>query len=260
MAEEHAEAVDQAFSSQAAAFEDRRLNRVFAQDVEWLFDRLVLEPCHVVLDVAAGTGHAARCLAPSVRMVVALDVTIAMLEAGKIAMENNGLQNVVFLRGDAAALPFLDASLAVVVSRFAVHHFERPREQLAEMVRCLRPGGQLVVADLAADEDPVVAQTHDQLEALRDPSHTRMLTAADLRATLEDLGAITTGVESREVERPLAPWLAQTHASDAVIAQVSDALRREINGGLPTGFHPRDRDGELWFAQRFASVTASKPG
>lgn len=260
MAEDHAEAVEQAFSSQVAAFEDRRFNRVFTADVDWLFERLGLEPDHVVLDVAAGTGHAARCLAPAVRMVVALDVTVAMLEAGKAAAEEDGLRNVVFLRGDAAALPFPDASFDVVVSRFAVHHFENPGEQLAEMVRCLRGGGQLVVADMVANADPIVARRQNQLERDRDPSHTRMLTAAELRSALEGLGVVAKGVDAREIGRPLAPWLAQTHASERVVEAITDALRGEINGGQPTGFNPRDRDGELWFVQRFASVTASKPG
>ncbi len=259
MAEGHAEAVERAFSTQAAAFEDRRLHRVFTADIEWLFEHLALDPDHVVLDVAAGTGHAARCLAPSVRAVIALDVTAAMLEAGKVAAEESGLRNVIFLRGDAAALPFPDASFDVVVSRFAVHHFETPGEQLDEMVRCLRPAGQLVVADLVANDDPAVACTQNQLEQLRDPSHSRLLSARQLRDALEDLGVAAAGVESREIERPLAPWLAQTHTSDAVSKQIMSALRSEINGGSLTGFSPRDQAGEVWFVQRFASVTASKP-
>lgn len=251
--------MDHAFSRQAAAFEDRRFNRVFTTDVEWLFERLALEADHVVLDVAAGTGHAARWLASSVRVVVALDVTAAMLEAGKAAAEESGLHNVVFLRGDAAALPFLDNSFDVAVCRFAVHHFENPGEQLAEMVRCLRPRGQLVVADLVGNDDPAVAGMRHQLERLRDPSHARLLTADGLRAALEDLGVVVTAADSREVERPLASWLAQTRSSDAVIEQITGALRSEIKGGPLTGFAPRDRDGELTFVQRFASMTASKP-
>ena len=87
-----------------------------------------------MLDVAAGTGHVARSLAPRVRAVVALDATQAMLEQGK----RHGVPNVVFMRGDAAALPFVDQSFDVVVNRFALHHFEQPEVQLAEMRRCGR--------------------------------------------------------------------------------------------------------------------------
>jgi hypothetical protein len=67
MSEQHSEAVEQAFSQQASAFEDRRFNWVFTTDMEWVFERLTLDPDYLVLDVAAGTGHVARALAPFVR-------------------------------------------------------------------------------------------------------------------------------------------------------------------------------------------------
>lgn len=260
MAEDHAQAVDRSFSAQPPAFEDRRFNRVLTTEVGWLFERLALESGYVALDVAAGTGHAARFLAPAVRAVLALDVTAAMLGRGKLAAEQAGLGNVIFLRGDAASLPFLDASFDIVVCRFAVHHFERPAEQLAEMIRCLAPGGQLVVADLVSGDDTVIARAQDELERLRDPSHSRLLTAGELRVGLELLGARVVGVDMRETERPLAPWLGQTTTSERASERIVAALRTEIEGGPPTGLRPRERDGELWFAQRFASVTATKPG
>lgn len=259
MTDRHAGEVEHAFSMQAAAFEDQRFNRVFTAGFEWLFERLALEPDHIVLDVAAGTGHAARHLAPAVRAVMAVDVTVAMLEAGKAAAEQSGLHNVVFMRSDAAALPFPDGSFDVVVCRFAAHHFEDPRTQFGEMVRCLKRGGQLVVADLVANDDPAVARTQNQLERSRDPSHATVLSTGELRDALEGLGVVTSHVDSREIVRPLTPWLAQTHASAAVIKQITAALRSEIDGGAPTGFSPRDQGGELWFAQRFASITAQRP-
>lgn len=253
MADEHARAVEQAFRTQAAAFEDPSLNRAYTTDVDWLFAGLRLDPDHLVLDVAAGTGHAARRLAPSVRAVVALDVTAAMLDAGRSAAAAEGVRNVVFVRGDAAALPFPDGSFDVVVSRFAVHHFAQPEIQLGEMVRCLRQGGQLVVADLVAE--PGLADAQDRLERLRDPSHARLLTFEELHGTLAGLGVTLTTRESRAVERPVDPWLRQTAAP---AAEITAALRAELDGGPPTGLGPRERDGELWFRQLFCAVTASR--
>ncbi len=259
MVDGHDEAVKTAFTTQAPAFEDRRFNRTFATDVEWIFERLDLGNDHLALDVAGGTGHAARFLSPLVRAVVVLDATAAMLETGREAAVERGCSNVVFIRGDAAAMPFLESSFDVVVCRFAVHHFEEANEQLTEMVRCLRPGGQLVLADLVADADPAVAAAQDRLERLRDPSHTRLLSPAELRRGLETLGVVVSGTDMREVDRPLAPWLAQTGAADEVAAEISGALRSEIDGGPSTGFAAHDEGGELWFIQRFASVTARKP-
>jgi SAM-dependent methyltransferase len=236
---------EHSFTRQAAAFEDPRLNRLFTTDSEWLFDRLPLGPGDVVLDVAAGTGHVSRRLAPKVRIVVALDATRAMLEQGRAQAPDN----VLFVQGDAERLPFLDDSFDVVVTRFAVHHFEDPAVQLAEMRRVLKPGGHLAVADLIAH--PEAAREQNRLERLRDPSHRRMLELHELQALVG-----TDDVEVRDVDRPLEPWLVQTAPVPADAEQIRGALRAELAGGPPTGFRPSERDGELRFVHTMASLIA----
>jgi len=238
--ERHADRIEQAFTQQAGAFEDPRFNRLFTTDSEWLFERLALGPDDLVLDVAAGTGHVARSLAPKVRTVVALDATPAMLEQGR----RHGVPNVIFMRGDAAALPFVDDSFDVVVSRFAVHHFERPRVQVAEMRRC---GRRLAIGDLVAD--PHAADTQNRLERLRDPSHVRLLTLDELAALVQ-----TDDVEVRAVIRPLEPWLAQTGTPEPAAHEIRTALQTEIEGGPPTGFQPRYEGDELHFVHTMASL------
>jgi ubiquinone/menaquinone biosynthesis C-methylase UbiE len=260
MPDEHAAAIERAFTQQARAFEDRRLNRIFTTDVEWVLDGLDLAPDDVVLDVAAGTGHVARALAPAVRAVVALDATDAMLREGHAAAAEAGLRNIVFQRGDATALPFLDSSFDLVITRFAVHHFEDPAGPLREMARCVRPGGRVVVADLIADEDPAVAARQNALERLRDPSHTTMLSADGLVALLAGAGLEDVRIEARGLVRPLAPWLDQTDTDEDVRARIIAALRADADGGPRTGFAPRERDGEWEFVHTVASVTARRPG
>jgi SAM-dependent methyltransferase len=236
---------ERSFTQQAAAFEDPRFNRLFTTDSEWLFQRLPLDGGDFVLDVAAGTGHVARRLAPKVRAVVALDATPAMLEQG----QEHAPRNVLFVRGDAALLPFLDDSFEVVVTRFAIHHFDDPRVQLAEMRRVLRPGGRLAVADLIAH--PEAPGTQNRLEALRDPSHVRLLELHELAALVE-----TNDVEVRDVVRPLEPWLVQTDPAPEAADAIRAALLEELEGGPATGFRPAVHDGELHFVHRMASLIA----
>ena len=251
MGDSHADRVERAFSRQAAAFEEQP---IFTTDSDWLFERLELDAGDLVLDVAAGTGQVARALAPSVRCVVALDATAAMLAAGKAQADRARLRNVVFQRGDAAALPFADATFDVVVSRFAVHHFEDPTPPLAEMRRCLRPGGRLAIADIIAADDPAVAALQNRLERLRDPSHARLLPLTELVALVPR----SPGVEVRDFDRPLAPWLEQTATSDEAAAEITAALRAELAGGPPTGFRPSESGGELRFVHRLASIIAQQ--
>jgi ubiquinone/menaquinone biosynthesis C-methylase UbiE len=257
---EHAQHIEQAFTTQAEAFEDPSRNQVFTSEARWVFERLPLSATDLVLDVAAGTGHAARQLAASARAVVALDATEAMLVRGQAQAVAEGCDNVVFMLGDAAALPFLDGSFDVVVSRFAAHHFERPEAVMAEMVRCTRPGGHVALVDLVAAEDPDVAAEQNRLERLRDPSHTRMLAAIEMQALMTEAGLQAIDVATRPLERPLMPWLEQTQTPAQTAGEIRTALDADREGGRATGFRPRtNEDGDMWFTQTFGSAIASKP-
>ncbi|MFZ1992501.1 MAG: methyltransferase domain-containing protein [Solirubrobacteraceae bacterium] len=257
---EHARQIEQAFTAQADAFEDPARNHVFTSDARWVFERLPLTGDDVVLDVAAGTGIAARQLAASSRAVVALDATAAMLARGQAQAGAEGRDNVVFMRGDAAALPFLEGSFHVVVSRFAAHHFEHPDTVVAEMVRCTRPGGHVALVDLVADENPEVAAGQNRLERLRDPSHTRMLAVTEIEALLGEAGMESIDVATKPLERPLEPWLEQAQTGEAARDAIRDALRADVSGDTVTGFQPRaHEDGALWFVQTFGSAIATKP-
>jgi ubiquinone/menaquinone biosynthesis C-methylase UbiE len=256
----HAQAVERAFTTQADAFEDPSRNRVFTTDAEWVFERLPLTGRDIVLDVAAGTGHAARRLAATARAVVALDATPAMLARGHAQARTEGRENVVFMRGEAAALPFVDASFDVVVSRFAAHHFERPEAVVAEMARCARPGGHVALVDLVADDDGAIAEEQNRLERLRDPSHTRMLPAIEIQALLSEVGLEGVDVATRPLERPLTPWLEQAQTPAQAAAEIRAALHGDIAGGRATGLRPRlGEDGDVWFTQTFGSAIAAKP-
>jgi ubiquinone/menaquinone biosynthesis C-methylase UbiE len=151
----HAEAVAASFGRQAETFEDARLNSAFTDSTGWIVEHAVPAPDDLVLDVAAGTGLVARTLAPLTRAVVALDATDAMLAAGKAAVDRAGTGNVLFQRGDATDLPFLDATFSLAVTRFSLHHLADPAALVRELARVCRPGGRVVVMDMVAADDPV---------------------------------------------------------------------------------------------------------
>ena len=111
-------------------------------------------------------------MAPYVNQVTCLDMTPAMLMVGKKEAQKAGINNMSFVVGDVAELPFLDDSFDIVFSRLAFHHFPETEHPFAEMKRVLKPGGKLVVIDMEAAEE-YLRETEDSLEIMRDPSHVR---------------------------------------------------------------------------------------
>jgi ubiquinone/menaquinone biosynthesis C-methylase UbiE len=141
-----------------------------------------------VLDVACGPGLVACAFSRVARRVVGLDLTPAMLEEARALAARDAVGNVEFRQGDVCPLPFDDGAFSLVVSRFAFHHFPDPDAVLAEMRRVCRPGGRVVVADFLASADPVKAAAFHRMEVLRDPSHARALTRAELGALFARAG------------------------------------------------------------------------
>lgn len=79
---EHHRLVEQQFAQQAPGFGQEGLTLTNRDYLAWMVDALDLDPHDAVLDVAAGTGHLGRAIAPRVRRVVCLDLTPDMLREG----------------------------------------------------------------------------------------------------------------------------------------------------------------------------------
>jgi ubiquinone/menaquinone biosynthesis C-methylase UbiE len=133
-----------------------------------------------VLDVACGGGLVVCAFAKTVRHATGIDVTPAMLERARSLAAEKGLTNVSWDRGQAAALPYADASFSIVVSRFTFHHFLDPLAVLREMGRVCAPGGRVMVCDVVTSEDRSKADAFNRMEILRDPSHVRAMPESEL--------------------------------------------------------------------------------
>lgn len=252
----HNEAIRREYEKQAASF----ANAGYTHLLGWMIDELGPQPDEAVLDVASGTGHIGRAVAARARYVVAMDLTPTMLRHGKAEADATGVRNILFELGDAAHLPYLDASFDLITSRFAIHHFEDPRIQLAEMVRVCRPGGRVGIVDMVtATPDTEATQEHNRLERLRDQTHTEILSLEAMANLLKQLGLQVVRHSMQDVELSVNQWLASAQTSEDASEQVRAALRAELDGGPPTGMRPFLRGGELWFRHVWAVVVASKP-
>ncbi len=106
-----------------------------------------------VADIGTGTGILAAELARLGLRVVAVDHSARMLEAARAALQREGLAAAVELRrGEASALPLDDAEVDAAVAHMVLHYLPSPAEALAEMARCVGPGGSVVVVDFVRHE------------------------------------------------------------------------------------------------------------
>lgn len=97
-----------------------------------------------VLDVGCGPGNFSRSFAreASDGLVVGLDASRTML--ARAAQETNA-DNVAYLLGDAADLPFGDASFDAVCCFAALYLIEHPMRAVDEIARVLVPGGRVAL-------------------------------------------------------------------------------------------------------------------
>ena len=111
-------------------------------------------PRHI-LDVATGTGDfailAARRLGTEGLHITGSDISEGMMQVGREKVRQLGLEHVIsFRREDCTQLSFDDASFDAVTVAYGVRNFQDLDAGLREMCRVLRPGGHLLVVELAS--------------------------------------------------------------------------------------------------------------
>ncbi len=180
-----------------------------------------------------------------------------MLAAGKAAAENEHLNNLQFVLGDAAALPFLDHSFEIVLSRLTFHHFPDPVPPFSEMVRILKPGGKLVLIDMEATEEPL-REIEDHLERLHDPSHVRNLSHAEMLALYHTHNLKVVNCETTRMPIALQDWLCHTATPHAIREQINTQMEQELHGSGQTGFAPYYRNFKIFFDQRWTFLIGRK--
>jgi ubiquinone/menaquinone biosynthesis C-methylase UbiE len=109
-----------------------------------------LPPGAAILEVAPGPGYFAVELARLGFAVQGIDISRTMVEIATGHAAAEGVE-VTFRQGDAAALPFPDATFDLVVCQAAFKNFTEPVASLDEFHRVLKPGGRAVVEDMSAD-------------------------------------------------------------------------------------------------------------
>lgn len=134
------------------------LNRVLSLGIDRIWRRRAInilkqDDPKVILDVATGTADVALEIADRldhVEKIIGVDISTEMLAVGRQKVKKKDLHPLITLEeGDSENLPFADNSFDAITVAFGVRNFEHLKIGLSEMLRVLKPGGQLIVLEFS---------------------------------------------------------------------------------------------------------------
>jgi ubiquinone/menaquinone biosynthesis C-methylase UbiE len=125
---------------------------------EKMIEMLALNGDELVLDLATGTGRAARPVSRHLKSgrVVGVDQAFAMLDVGH--QHADPIANYRQSAGEADALPFKTNTFDRAFVSFSLHHFANPQIVVQEVLRVMKSGARFVVVD------PVIEEARDALD------------------------------------------------------------------------------------------------
>jgi ubiquinone/menaquinone biosynthesis C-methylase UbiE len=153
-------------------------------------------PVGVALDAACGTGRHSAYLASRGHRVIGVDTSPEML-----ARAREKVPEGEFHEADLHEVPVADDSVDLVVCAIALSHVADLGQALAELVRVLRPNGQLVISDsrgLIGDIGLPLVKVGPGGELGYMPTYARL--ASDYLAA-----ALPLGLQVRRCEEPRRP-------------------------------------------------------
>lgn len=257
MKPENTEKIQNAFTIQSEHFETHKANFTKKEYLDYVISEVQPQETDSVLEVAAGTCVCGRSFALYVGQVTCLDLTPAMLSVGKEQAEKQELGNMTFVIGDAGELPFLDNSFSIVISRLAFHHFPDVNRPFSEMARVLKRGGKFVFIDMEATEENL-RTTQDKIETLRDPSHIRNLSQAEMLKLFTDNHLVVEKRDSTRMTKNLSEWLDFTKTPKSVRRDITSLFVDDLEGKSKTGFQPYQTDEGICFNHKWTMIIGRK--
>jgi SAM-dependent methyltransferase/DNA-binding transcriptional ArsR family regulator len=179
---ERARAANERFRRQGADWDEMRALDLPAPAVEAALLSLIPERAPFrLLDIGTGTGRVLELLAPRVAQGLGVDASKTMLALARARLARAGLTHCAVRLADMYRLPLADATFDIAVLQMVLHYAEDPAGVLAEASRALRPGGQLIVIDLARHgRDDIVTKLAHRWPGFADTTMRDLLAGADL--------------------------------------------------------------------------------
>jgi SAM-dependent methyltransferase len=182
------------YDRESASWERRRDEPEHRRLVERTVDELCrfVPPPGPVADLGCGPGAHARELARRGYEVTGLDGSSRMVAVARDRAERDDLDGAFEVADVGDPLPFADGSLGGVLAVLVIQHLSDPASFVAEIRRCLRPGGHVLLTAPDRRIAPVTAgSVYWRLRALvatRVPGVIRFYDRRSLRTLVEAQG------------------------------------------------------------------------
>jgi ubiquinone/menaquinone biosynthesis C-methylase UbiE len=114
-----------------------------------------------VLEIGTGKGRFLIRLAQHVKTVISVDVSAEEQRCARLNARYAGVERKIrFVLQDAGRLPWGAGTFDAAVTMNAMHHIAHFKRVLGEMVRVVRPGGKIVLADFSPRGFQIISREH----------------------------------------------------------------------------------------------------
>lgn len=179
---ERAREASESFRRTGADWDEMRALELPAHAVEDALQALVPDGGRL-LDLGTGTGRVLELLASRVRQALGVDASKAMLALARSRLSGEQFAHCAVRQADIYRLPLANGGFDTAVLQMVLHYAEDPAGVLAEAARVLRPGGRLIVIDLAEHQrTDLSSKLAHRWFGFSDPTMLGLLSAAGLRS------------------------------------------------------------------------------
>jgi ArsR family transcriptional regulator len=138
------------FTRNASEWDELRRLHISDAAVESALLKLIgPAPVDALLDLGTGTGWILQLLSNIYRRAVGIDASRDMLSVARSNLDKAGIVKASVRHGDILNLPLEGQDFDLITVHQVLHFLDQPELAIAEAARVLRPGGRLLIVDLA---------------------------------------------------------------------------------------------------------------
>lgn len=149
------------FSRNASEWDELRRLHVSDAAVEAALLKLIGKtPIDALLDLGTGTGWILQLLSNYYRRAVGIDASRDMLSVARSNLDKAGIVKASVRHGDILNLPLEGQDFDLITIHQVLHFLDQPELAIAEAARVLRPGGRIIIVDLAPHKLDYLREDH----------------------------------------------------------------------------------------------------